>query len=98
MFGDDMQPTKPGRVSVKAVGVVFAAVVLVAAVAAGVWLATTWEAMPEPTSSIGTSGALRSWLALAAALGTAAATGFLAWFARRLPEGCRRSADTLGRC
>ncbi len=87
MSGDDMQPTKPGRVSVKAVGVVIAAVVLVAAVAVGVWLATTWEAMPEPTSSIGTSGALRGWLALAAVLGTAVATGFLAWFARRLPEG-----------
>ena len=80
-------PTKPRRVTMKAVGAVIAAVVLVAAVATVVWLATTWEATPEPTSSVGTSGALRGWLALVAVLATAVATGFLAWFARRLPEG-----------
>ena len=71
----------------KAVVAVIAAVVLVAAVAVGVWLATTWEATPEPTSSVGTSGALRGWLALAAISVTAIATAFLAWFARRVPEG-----------
>ena len=84
---NDGQPTKPGQASTKSVGVVIAAAILVAALAVGVWLATAWEATPEPTSSIGTSGALRGWLALAAVLGTAVATGFLAWFARRLPEG-----------
>ena len=87
MPGDDAAPAKFRRVSTKAVGAVIATVIIVAAVAIGVWLATTWEATPEPTSSIGTSGALRGWLALAAVLGTAVATGFLAWFARRLPEG-----------
>ena len=80
-------PTKSRRVTMKAVGAVIAAVVLLAVVAVGVWLATTWEATPEPTSSVGTSGALRGWLALVAVLATAVATGFLAWFARRLPEG-----------
>ena len=43
--------------------------------------------MPEPTSSVGTSEALRGWLALAAVMGTAVATGCLAWFARRVPGG-----------
>lgn len=81
------KPSTPGRVGVKGVGAVIAAIVIVAAVAVGVWLATTWEATPEQTSSVGTSGALRGWLALAAVLGTAVATGCLAWFARRLPEG-----------
>ena len=79
--------TKPRRVTLKAVGAVLAAAALVAAVAVGVWLATTWEATPEPTSSVGTSEALRGWLALAAVLGTAVATGCLAWFARRVPGG-----------
>ena len=76
--------TKSRRVTMKAVGAVIAAAVLVTV---GVWLATAWEATPEPTSSIGTSGALREWLTLAAVSVTAAATGCLAWFARRLPEG-----------
>ena len=71
----------------KAVVVVIAAVMLLAAVAVGVWLATTWEAMPNPTSSVGTPEVLRGWLALSAVLGTAVATGCLAWFARRVPEG-----------
>ncbi len=71
----------------KAVVAVIAAVVLLAAVAVGVWLATTWEAMPEPTSSAGTPEAFRGWLALSAVLVTAVATGCLAWFARRVPEG-----------
>ena len=84
---NDGQPTKRGQVSTKTVGAVIAAAMIIAAMAIGVWLATAWEATPEPTSSIGTSGALRGWLALAAVLGTAIATGFLAWFARRLPEG-----------
>ena len=87
MSGNEATPTRFRQVSTKAVGAVIAVIVIVAAVAIGVWLATTWEATPEPTSSIGTSGALRGWLALAAVLGTAVATGFLAWFARRLPEG-----------
>ena len=87
MSDNDVKPTRRRRVPMKAVGAVVAAVVLAAAVAVGVWLATTWEATPEPTSSAGTSEALRGWLALAAVLGTAVATGFLAWFARRLPEG-----------
>ena len=86
MPGDDATPAKYRRVSTKAVGAVIAAVI-VAAVAIGVWLATTWEATPEPTSSVGTSGALRGWLALAAISATAIATAFLAWFARRVPEG-----------
>ena len=87
MPGDDSAPAQLRRVSSKAVGAVIAAVIIVAAVATGVWLATTWEATPEPTSSIGTSGALRGWLALAAISVTAIATAFLAWFARRVPEG-----------
>ena len=87
MPGDDSAPAQLRRVSTKAVGAVIAAVIIVAAVATGVWLATTWEATPEPTSSIGTSGALRGWLALAAISVTAIATAFLAWFARRVPEG-----------
>lgn len=84
MPDSDVNPTKPRRITMKVVGVVIAAAVLVAV---GVWLATAWEATPEPTSSVGTSEALRGWLALAAVLGTAVATGCLAWFARRLPEG-----------
>ncbi len=87
MSGDDVIPAKPKRVSAKAVGVVIAVIVIVAAVAVGVWLATTWEATPEPTSSVGSSGALRGWLALVAISLTAVATAFLAWFARRVPEG-----------
>ena len=87
MSGDDVIPAKPKRVSTKAVGVVIAVIVIVAAVAVGVWLATTWEATPEPTSSVGSSGALRGWLALVAISVTAVATAFLAWFARRVPEG-----------
>lgn len=87
MSGDDVIPAKPTRVSTKAVGVVIAVIVIVAAVAVGVWLATTWEATPEPTSSVGSPGALRGWLALVAISVTAVATAFLAWFARRVPEG-----------
>ena len=83
----DVNPARPRRVTMKAVGAGVAAVVLATALAAGVWQATTWEATLEPTNSVGTSEALRSWLALSAVLGTAVATGFLAWFARRLPEG-----------
>ena len=87
MPDSDDRPTKSRRITMKAVGAVIAAAMLVAALAVGVWQATTWEATPEPTSSVGTSEALRGWLALAAVLGTAVATGFLAFFARRLPEG-----------
>ena len=84
MPDSDEKPTKSRRATLKAVGAVIAAAVLVAV---GVWLATAWEATPEPTSSVGTSEALRGWLALAAVLGTAVATGCLAWLARPLPEG-----------
>lgn len=87
MPDNGVKPTKPRRAIVKAVVAVIAVVVLAAGVAVGVWLATTWEATSEPTSSVGTSEALRGWLALAAVVGTAVATGCLAWFARRLPEG-----------
>ena len=82
-----MKLTKPTRATVRRVVVVLAALVLVAGVAVAVWLATAWEATPEPSSSVGTSGALRGWLAVAAALAAATATGLLAWFARRVPEG-----------
>ena len=85
-------PTKPRRATMKAVVAVIAAVVLVAV---GVWLATAWEATPEPTSSIGTAGALREWLTLAAVSVTAVATGFLAFFARRLPQGVDGLLDRL---
>ena len=86
MSSNDIDPTQPGRVSSKAVRAVIAAVA-VAAVAVIVWLATTWEAMPEPTSTVGAAESLRGWLALAAVVCTAVATGLLAWFARRAPEG-----------
>ncbi len=81
------KPKKLGRGGVKAVVAVIAALVIVAAVAVGVWQAIAWEATPEPTTSVGTSGALRGWLALVAISLTAVATAFLAWFARRVPEG-----------
>ena len=82
-----MRLARPTRATIRVVGAVLTALVLVAGVALVVWLATAWEATPEPTSSIGTSGALRGWLALAAISVTAIATAFLAWFARRVPEG-----------
>lgn len=50
-------------------------------------LAVNWEAVPEPSSSVGLASALRGWLGLFAMLMTAVATVFLAWFARRVPEG-----------
>jgi len=85
MSGDSAAPARLRRISNKTVGAALA--LIVAAVAVGVWLATIWEAASEPTSSIGTSAALRGWLAVLAALGTVVATGFLVWFARRVPEG-----------
>lgn len=85
--GHEDKPKKLGRGGVKAVVAVIAALVIVAAVAVGVWQAIAWEATPEPTTSVGTSGALRGWLALVAISLTAVATAFLAWFARRVPEG-----------
>ena len=95
MPGDEVASAKSKRVSPKAVGVVIAAVVIVAAVAVGVWQAIAWEATPQPTSSVGTSGALRGWLALIAISLTAIATAFLAWFARRVPEGVSGLMDRL---
>ena len=85
MPGDDVTSARPKQVSTKA-GAVIAAVALVG-VAALVWLAAAWEATPSPSSSVGTSGALRGWLAVAAALIASVATVVLAWFARRVPEG-----------
>ncbi len=87
MSGKDAIPARPRRVSPTAVGAVIAAVVIIAAVAVAVWQATAWEANPNPSSSVGTSGALRGWLAVTAALIASVATVVLAWFARRLPEG-----------
>lgn len=86
MSADSAAPARPTRISSNAVRAALALIV-VAAVAVGVWLATTWEAVSEPASSIGTSAALRGWFAVLAALAAAVATGFLAWFARRVPEG-----------
>ena len=85
MSGNDANPTRTKRISTKA-GVAIAAAALVG-VAGLVWLATAWEATPNPSSSVGTSGALRGWLAVAAALIASVATVVLAWFARRVPEG-----------
>lgn len=88
------------QVRIKAVGVVIAAGALVVGVAVLVWLAAVWEADPSPSSSVGTSGALRGWLAVAAALIASVATVVLAWFARRVPEGVsgllRRLDDAEG--
>lgn len=92
MPDNDVKPTKSRRATMKAVGAVIAAAVLVAV---GVWLATAWEATPEPTSSVGTSGALREWLTLTAVAVTAVATGRLAWLARRLPQGVDGLLDRL---
>jgi len=83
MSGDSAAPARRRRIST-AVGTALALIVVAAV---GAWLATTWEAVSEPTSGIGTSAALRGWVAVLAALGTVVATGFLAWFARRVPEG-----------
>ncbi|MCY3568188.1 MAG: hypothetical protein OXH38_06140 [Chloroflexi bacterium] len=85
MSGNETNPVRPKQISTKA-GAVIAAAALVG-VAGLVLLATAWEATPSPSSSVGTSGALRGWLAVAAALIASIATVVLAWFARRVPEG-----------
>lgn len=85
MSDNDANPVSPRQISTKA-GAVIAAAALVG-VAGLVWLATAWEATPSPSSSVGTLGALRGWLAVAAALIASIATVVLAWFARRVPEG-----------
>ena len=67
--------------------VMIVAALLVALVVAGALIGAIWEAAPEPSSSLGLSGALRVWLAVAAGVTTAIATVCLAWFARRVPSG-----------
>ena len=64
-----------------------ALVMIVASTVAGVVLGASWEALPEPAENIGIAGAIRRWFAVAAGVTTAIATAFLAWFARRVPDG-----------
>ena len=80
--------------------VALALVVLVAGAAAGAVVGVAWESGSAPVDGVGFVGAVRGWIAVAAALATAVATGVLAWFARRLPEGVsgllRRLDDAEG--
>ena len=76
---------KRSRTRIMTAVAIVAAVLVVVVV--GVLIGAGWEATPEPSSSLGRSGAFRVWLAMAAGLATAVATGFLAWFARRGVSG-----------